>query len=93
MRVEENRFDLLWRVGHELVENSLVSVRSVWTSAKRGTSGLKRALVVPYFEEKQPEPFTTSDNLLKKRCLSVQPKAIKLSAEEPKSINENTEHY
>ena len=78
MRVEENRFDLFWRVGHELEENSVVTERSVWKSAKRGSSGLKQAMVVPYFEEKQPEPLATSDNLLKKRCLSVLPKTIKL---------------
>ena len=52
MRVEENRFYLFWRVGHELEENSLVTERSVWKSAKRGSSGLKQAMVVPYFEEK-----------------------------------------
>ena len=56
MRVEENRFDLFWRVGHELEENSVVTERSVWKSAKRGSSGLKQAMVVPYFEEKQQEP-------------------------------------
>ena len=69
MRVEEKRFDLFWRVGHELEENSVVTERSVWKSAKRGSSGLKQAIVVPYFEEKQPEPLTTSLNLLHNRSM------------------------